>query len=201
MSILSECPTCHRKQANKNRICSSCGEDLIRAKKSNKVRYWINLRLPGGKQRREPVGYSIEEARDAEGKRKSQKREGRIFDMLPQAKLTFKELSKWYLNLEKVKAIKTYWRIKIALKNFNSCYGNMMIGNIKPIDIENYQMKKLKEGIAPGTIDKEITTVHTMINKALDNDMIGIGPLKAFKRVKHLLKKNENARNKILEID
>jgi len=46
--------------------------------------------LAGRKQRWEEVGYSIEGAKDAEGKRRDQKREGRIFDIKPEAKMTFK---------------------------------------------------------------------------------------------------------------
>ena len=74
MAILAECPLCHRKQSVKNKLCK-CGADLVKAKRSKKVRYWINFRMPDGKQRREAVGYSIEKARDADGKRRSQKRE------------------------------------------------------------------------------------------------------------------------------
>jgi len=36
---------------------------MVKAKKSKRVRFWINYRLPGGKQKREYVGLSIEEAR------------------------------------------------------------------------------------------------------------------------------------------
>ena len=72
MAILAECPVCHKKQAVKNRICV-CGADLVKAKRSRKVRYWVNYRLANGKQRREVVGYLIEEAKAAEGKRKAQK--------------------------------------------------------------------------------------------------------------------------------
>jgi len=44
---------------------------LVKAKKSKRVRFWISYRLPGGKQKREHVGFSIEKARDADGKRRS----------------------------------------------------------------------------------------------------------------------------------
>ena len=103
MAILAECPVCRRKQSNKNKVCK-CGQDLGQAKRSQRVQYWISYRFPGGKQRREPVGFSIEEARDAEGKRRSQKRENRIFDMLPEAKMTFEELAKWYLSLPAIES-------------------------------------------------------------------------------------------------
>jgi len=63
MAILAECPRCHRKQAGNNRECP-CGEDLVKAKRSQRVRYWITYRIEG-KQRKEAVGFSIEEARAA----------------------------------------------------------------------------------------------------------------------------------------
>jgi len=59
MAVLQECPICHRKQKVANKVCS-CRENLDKAKKAKKkVRYWINYRLPGGKQKREPVEFSI----------------------------------------------------------------------------------------------------------------------------------------------
>ena len=99
MAVLAECPICHKKQGAKNKLCA-CGEDLDKAKRSKRVRYWIKYRLPGGKQRKEAVGYSVEEARDADGKRRVQKREKRIFDIKPEAKMTFKQLGEWYKELE-----------------------------------------------------------------------------------------------------
>ena len=95
MAILQECPICHKKQSNKNKICT-CGEDLDQAKRSQRVRYWISYRLPGGKQRREAVdkfkglnGYSIEDARIANSKRDVQKREEDLLSLLPESKMTF----------------------------------------------------------------------------------------------------------------
>lgn len=201
MAILVLCPVCKKKQSNKNKYCN-CGHDLDKAKRSKRIRYYIAYRLPNGKQKWEAAGTSVEDARAAEGKRKGQKRENRLFDIKPDAKMTFQELTDWYLNLEKVKAIKTFWRIETSLQHFNSYFGEMIVGNIKPIDIENYQVKRKKDGgVVKSTIDKELTAVRTMINKAFDNDVVGSDTLKAFKRVKNLLKKNANARDKILTME
>ena len=102
MGILAECPICRRRQSLRKKICL-CGEDLDKAKRSKRVRYWINYRFHGGKQRRELVGFSISEARDADGKRRAEKREGKLFEIKPDIKMTFKGLSDWYLGLEKVR--------------------------------------------------------------------------------------------------
>ena len=197
MAILAECPVCRRKQANGNRICA-CGFDLLDGKRKKQVRFWITYRLPGGKQRKEYVGTSIEEAKDAEGKRRAQKREGRIFDMLPGSNITFSGLADWYLKLEKIKALKSFWLVELTLKKFNVEFGDMPVNNIKPADLENYQAKRLKAGIAPATVDHEIGKTRAMVYKAFDNDLVSGDPVKAFKRVKKVLRPGEDVRDRIL---
>jgi hypothetical protein len=132
MAILAECPICHKKQAVKNRICS-CGEDIVKAKRLKKVLYWVNYRLANGQQRREAVGYFIEEARAAEGKRKAQKYENPgVLEKVPAEKMTFTELAEWYLNLSPIKKLASYSRIKIALANFNREFGERIVSSLKP---------------------------------------------------------------------
>jgi len=164
--------------------------------------------MPGGKQRTEYVGsfeglngYSDVEARIAEGKRKTQKRENRLLDVKIDTKMTFNELAEWYLNLEKVKALASYGTIKINLNKFNYVFGDMIVSHIKPADLENYQAKRLKEGRAPGTVDHEIGKPKTMINRAFDNGLVGFSTWKAFKSVKKILKRGSDARDRILSID
>lgn len=202
MAILAECPMCHRKQATKNRLCK-CGEDLVRAKRSKKVRYWINYLLPNGKQRREAVGFSVEDARDAEAKRRSQKREmgDRFYEVLQEDKFTFRELAEWYLSLQSVKRLSSCDRYEIALNRFNEVFGDKLVKDIKAIDIENYQAIRGDKGILPKTIDHEVGATRTMLRKADDNDMIDPRSLKAFKRAKKLLKQGENARDRVLTLE
>jgi integrase len=200
MAILAECPSCHRKQSLRNRVCY-CGKDLVKAKRSNTVQYSISYWLPGGKQKRELIGSSLEKAKDAEGKRRSQKREGRIFEITAEAKMTFKELTDWYLSLEKIKRLRSYETLKFRMQNFDSVFGGMVVGNIKPMDLENYQSRRKSEGKADQTVDEEIGQARAVINKAFDNDMVGGEILKVFRRVKKLLKRNSNARKKILSLE
>lgn len=54
MAVLTECPSCHKKQSVKNKVCK-CGDDLVKAKRSRRVNFWIAYRLPGGKQEFEKV--------------------------------------------------------------------------------------------------------------------------------------------------
>ncbi|MEJ2476589.1 MAG: site-specific integrase, partial [Desulfobacterales bacterium] len=95
--------------------------------------------MPGGKQRTEVVGKSIADARAADGKRKIQKKEGRIFDMLPESKITVNELSDWYLELAAVKRLASHKRIGYALNTVCAEIGERTCNSLKPVDIENYQ--------------------------------------------------------------
>jgi integrase len=183
MAVLAECPICHKKQSMRNRNCD-CGDDLVKAKKLQRVRYWINYRLPGGKQKRESVGYSIEE--------------NRIFDIKPDSKMTFGDLADWYLKLESVKGKAYYPTLNYNLASFNKVFGAVVVRDLKPVDLENYQTKRKKEGYSDSYVDQEIGAARRVINKAFDNDMVSGDVLKTFKRVRRLLKRNGNARDKIV---
>ena len=125
MAILAECPMCHRKQSVKNKACK-CGADMDKSKRQKKkVKYWIDFKIPGGKKRRETVGFSIEEARDADGKRRGQKRENRIFDILPDSRMTFLELTEWYLGLDSVKELRACDRVQLGLRQGSNSHGSV----------------------------------------------------------------------------
>ena len=132
MTILAECPICHRKKASKNRFCGNehCGEDLRKAKSSKRVRYWIDYRV-NGLHKREPVGFKLTDAQDAESKRRVQKRENKFFEILKDSKITFEDLTKWYLNLKSVKRLNSYSRLKGAFKNFNNEFGKVPVNKIR----------------------------------------------------------------------
>jgi len=207
MSILAECPRCHKKQAVKNRICA-CGADLVKEKRSGKVRYWVNYRLPNGKQRREYVGNNpegrplgIEGARAAEGKRRAQKHENpAILEKAPAERMTFSELARWYLDLKSVQALASLPRVKCCLCNFTDSFGDRIVSSLKPVDLENYQHKRLEAGRTPATVDMELTIAKTMVLKAFDNDLVDGRTVKIFRKVKRQLRKGANARRQTLSV-
>lgn len=209
MAILAECPRCHRKQAVKNKKCSACESDLDKPKRAGKIRYWIHYRGPDKKQRWEFVGNlpdgrpaGIEEARAAEGKRKAQKVENpTILERVPAERMTFNELSEWYLNLKSVKKLASYRRIQAIMKNFNGVFGIRIVSSIKLQDLEEYQEKRGEEGRAAATIDMEISIAKTMATKAFDNDLCDGRTVKAFRRVKRKLRRGDNARKRTLTPD
>jgi integrase len=179
----------------------TCGNGLVAAKRAKKVRYWVSYRLPGGKQRREPAGFSIEEARAAEGKRRAQKIESPgILEKVPAERMTFDELADWYLEQRTIKKLASFNRIKGILSNFNEIFGSRIVSSIKLQDLEEYQDKREEDGRAPATIDMEISIVKTMVTKAFDNDLVDGRTVKAFRRVKRKLRRGANARRRTITI-
>jgi len=211
MAILAECPVCHEKLSARRAKCT-CGEDLHKARKAGRVNYLIDYRVRDGKvkdgkptyiRRREFVGPSLEEARDAEGKRKGQKRENTIFDeILPEVTMTYKELAGWYLDLEKVKGLSSFGTVQTYINKFISVFGERRVKDIKPLDLENLQGRRKREGLKSKTIDDELNYAKGMIIKAFDNDMISGKTLKTFRQAtdKHhkMLKGHSNRRQRIL---
>lgn len=207
MPVLAKCPTCRRLQSVKNKKCK-CGENLVQAKKQKKVMYWIDYTLPGGKARRESVnnmeglnGYSITDANDALAKRKVQKHEKRIMDMLPGTTLTFTDLFKWYLELTDVKKLRSYNSTVSVLKAFENEFGNQIVNTILPEELKRYQQKRKAQGLKPSTIDKELRQTQTAIEQGFYNRKVDGEPLRAFKAVKKLLVKGTNARERTISIE
>lgn len=196
MAILAECPICKRRQAVSNKVCR-CGEKLDKAKRSGRVRYWIDYYLPGRKHRRELVGTSVEEARAAIGKRLGQKRENRIFDLLPDSKKTFAELAAWYLDQDRIKTFAYFKATRRHLDIFNVEYGGLRVGDLRLEHLQSFQIKTSKDYSA-SYIDQMIDTVKAAITLALDNDIIGGDLLKPFRKLRCLLRKGANARKRIL---
>ena len=200
MSIIAECPLCRLQQSAKNKECPRCQANLKSLMRAQKVKLYIKYRI-NGKQIKELVGTSIDEAKDADGKRRSQKREGRIFEIIPGRKTTFRELKTWYLKLDSTKNLKSYERIEDCLENFDKVFGETLVGEIKRTDLESYQLRREKQGAADATIDMEIVIAKTMVNKAFDDDLVGGRTIKAFKGIKRKLKRKSNARERKLSIE
>ncbi len=206
MAILAECPACHRKQSLKRKSCK-CTEDLNKAKESKRVRYWLHYRLPGGKQKWEAVdsfegcnGYSIDDAHDAMSKRRTQKREKKLFDVRLDTETTFKELSDRYLDEEDIKGASSYRVICIRLNNLNKVIGDMMVADIEPRNLNNYRAKREKEGRSDSYIDDEIGAGKMVINWAFKNGLVDGDTLRKFQNTKKTLSPGDNARDRVLTV-
>ena len=67
-----------------------------------------------------------------------------------------------------------------------------------PEELSDFQIKRKGQGIAPATVDQDISKVKAMIHKAFDNDMVSGETLGVFMKVKKKLKKGSDVRDRIL---
>jgi len=178
MAIIAECPICKAQRSIRKKICTKCGENLDKAKKANRLKYYIAYRIPHPKDEnkqkmiRQLIGTSIKEAQDADSKRKVQKRENRIFDMIPESDITFDDLTKWYLSLNKTRKLKMYEVQKIHLSKFSALFGHLRANQLKLSHLENFQADLLDEEFSNSYIDQIIGSARTTIKKAFDDKMV-----------------------------
>jgi len=197
LAILAECPRCHKKQSIRNRVCE-CGEDLFKAKRASRLRYWITYRLGGGKQRKEYVGESLGVARDAMAKRAVQKRENKILDVLAERKMSFRGLSEWYLGLERTKNLKWFPTIKTLLAKFLDDFGERIVSSVRPSELEEWQQRRKAQGLSDQSIDLELAVVKAMLRRGVHNGLVSNETLSNVAKVPKLLKPGANVRQRVL---
>lgn len=196
MAIYQQCPMCSGKQKNSLKKCRFCGEDLVRAKKNEKVKYWISYYL-SKKKKWKCIGPSLQEAQDADSKVRVEKRENPFFQATDNL-VTFNGLTEWYTELISVQEKKYYPTLAIRLNRWNEVCGNKKIIDLKKSDVENYQSKKKKAGISGSTIDQEVGAARAIVQAAIDDDRISGDCIKPFRKIQKLLRGNSNARDKII---
>lgn len=147
-----------------------------------------------GKRKREKVGVNKQFALLALKKRKVQIAEGKFLDIKKGEKVTFDEIAQDFLNYSRNNK-SSYQRDLSIIKNLKPFFGKRL-PEITPILIEEYKGRRLKEGKAPATVNKEIGTIRAMFNWAIRNGKATENPIK---RVRML--KEENTRTRYLSRD
>ncbi len=196
MAIYQQCPICRGKQKNSLKKCRFCSEDLVKAKKSDRVKYWISYYL-NRKKIWKCIGPSLIEAQDADSKVRVEKRENPFFQATDNL-ITFAGLTEWYTGLINVQRKKSFSTIVIRLARWNEVYGGKKLIDLRKSDVENYQGKKMNNGLSCSTIDQEIGYARAMVQAAIDDDRISGDCIKPFRKISRLLKGNNNARDKII---
>jgi integrase len=171
MGLLIECPECKRRNSQKAKICK-CGFAL--AKFSGRV-YWIDYLL-GGYRKRERIGPNKAAAEQRLREVLSARTEGRYIKKSPDGKTTFKALAEWYLNLPEVKAKDSYRRDQYSVEKLLPHFGDRLLRDITPATVEAYRQNRLKEPsyrkhlTTPATVNREVTCLKVIFNKAVKND-------------------------------
>jgi hypothetical protein len=185
MALLIECPNCKARNSLKSKSCK-CGFAL--AKFSGRC-YWISYYGEDRRQKRERIGPNKAAAQERLRQVLSARAEGRHIRKSPDARTTFKELATWYLVLPEVQAKRSYIKDQQHCTKLIAEFGPKFIKDIHPQQIEAYKQKRLAamsyrgRPIKPSTVNRELTTLKTIFNKAVRNGKAERNPAKGVKAV------------------
>jgi integrase len=205
VGLLVECPECKKRNSPKAKVCTgkkkngnSCKFAL--AKFSGRV-WWIEYYDHDKRLRRERVGPNKAAAEQRLREVLSARTEGRFIKKNPDAQRRFKDIAAWYLDLPEVKAKKSYDRDQRSMKLLLPFFGDKLLKDITPAQVESYQQKRLNDPSGrtpqtqtkPATVNREVACLKTIFNKAIKDRKAERNPAQGVK----LLKEN-NERNRVL---
>lgn len=154
--------------------------------------YWIRYAGPDGRIIRESSQSKL--FRDAEGlllQRKREVLEGKLPIPKRMAAHTFNELAGHYLAwAEKQKSFRSKKSIVLLLAEE---MGNIPLRHFTTRLVEEYQ-SRLIQGRSPATVNRRITVLKHMLNKAADWEMVEEEVLKKVRKVKLLRENNQRLR-------
>jgi integrase len=170
--------------------------------KKGKVSWQIDYYDPQGKR----VMKCFPVKKEAEaylGKAQAAKREGRyhdVFDVKKETQVTFNELVARYV--ENYRNQKCFSRLKYYLmEEYQAAFGERRLSEINYLDLETYRNKRRAtptrsgKARADATVNREMSTLRHMLNKAVEWGMLEISP---FARGSRLMLKENNHRLRFL---
>ena len=165
--------------------------------------YWMSY-VVNGEQKRESCETSNKrEAEERHASRITAIKEGRFFDIKKVELVTFDEFAKRYIE-EHAKINKKSWEHdEFRLKDLKEEFGSKYLHDIKTEDVVKFKAKqtqkesKLKRITKVSTINRKLTLLKTILNKAIEWDVLK-GPNPASK-VKQF--KENNTRDRFLNKD
>jgi len=140
------------------------------------------------------------EAEAYQGRIKASIREDRYLGI--NKEIFLKQLSDWYLSLEDVKKKKSFERDRRSVEKLNEFFGTQPLRHLTASMITQYQAKRLgevsyrKKSTSPATVNREVSCLRTMFNKAVLDGKVERNPTKGVK----LLREN-NERERILSFE
>jgi integrase len=204
MSILSECPMCHKKMALKHKKCTKCSLDLKNLKKNGRINYHVRYYVPGSQKIKSVLaGQSLKEAQriDSEYKATNRKVATGMIDNIPQTDLVFEDLFLWFLRLYTTKKLKDLEAKKIHFDRFNTRFGKTKVVRLRASMLKNFQAELKDEGLSDRYVDYIIADARQAVRTASDDDILSSDCLKPFNRTPRLLKPRANARDQVFSSD
>jgi integrase len=166
--------------------------------------YWIEYYF-FGRRKRERIGKSKAAAQQRLRDVLKARTEERYIDKDPARRLTLGEVSKWYLTLPEVKAKDSYRRDTEFIRHLKRLLGeSIKIKDLTLGKVESYQTTRLNEpsprhpgeNIRPATVNKEVTCLKTILNRAVRHGRLKHNPIDGAKKLPE-----NNVRGRILTLE
>ena len=201
MGLQVECPQCGYRNPEGVAECQGtfrfgkrkgqkCG--FSRLKKAAGKIYWVDYR-ENGKRKRERIGPSKAAAEARELDIQKALTEKRHIERDKNATVTLEHLFDWFLNLQEVRSLDSYPRVKVQIKALSRLLNrNQAIRDLSTPQLEAYVNNRLKEPspnrigktIAAKTVKEEISLLRNMLNRALSYKFISSAPISRYPTVK-----------------
>lgn len=147
-----------------------------------------------GKRYREQIGSSKRLAETVLQKRKVAIAEGKFLDMKQSCKTTFADMTSSYLEeyskLNKQDSAHDQTRSRMLVKQF----GSMLLDQITPENIESFKKKRIAEGCAKSTVNRDLALMKHIYTIAIKWKRVKQNPVKEVKMFKE-----NNARTRYLQ--
>jgi len=187
MGLLSECPKCKHRCSLQTPRCK-CGFEIRKA--SDRV-YWIEYYLDGTR-RRERIGNSKAAAEQRLRDVLKLRTEDRYIDKDLSARQSLGEVCKWYLSLPEVKSKLSFRRDQEFIRHLCRLLGGATkIRDLTPGRVEGYQKQRiaepsprhLGENTRPATVNKEVSCLKTILNRAVRHGKLDNNPVEKVKKL------------------
>lgn len=197
MALMIECPKCGKRNSQKADECR-CGFKIKKAAHKN---YWIEYYF-GGQRKRERIGPSKAAAEQRLRDVLKSRAEERFIKKDKNAKVSFDQLSNWYLKLPQIKSKRSYDRDELSLNTIKPFFTGKMVKDLTLNFLEGYRQKRLgdnsihKRPVKSATVNREMACLRHMLNLAEAEGMIDSIPFKGLKALKE-----NNVRERILSAE
>ena len=150
----------------------------------------------------EKVGFQKKLAERAYQKKMVDWAEKKYLDIKQESNLTFSQLVQWFLELPVVRQNRTLRDIERACRDLEKVFGQVLVREIKPAMVEEYQRRRLQEPTWHGkprsaaNVNRTIAVLKRMFNLAVREELMEKNPCWKVKMLRE-----DNARDRILSND
>ena len=139
------------------------------------IDYYVN-----GRRKREKIGPNRKQALTVLQKRKVQIAENKFLDIEEQGTIRLEEMGALFLENYSKPNKRSWRRDEEIVNHLTDFFKGRKLQDIGPLDIEKYKRKRVEE-VSPATVNRELSGLRNIYNRAIEWKMATRNPMKAVK--------------------